>query len=67
MVAPAKALEIYKRELMSLFKALSSVDHFGQICSFSQARMNVVVSRGTERHPPIADPFILLPIYVIIS
>ena len=29
-------------------KALSSVDHFGQICSFSQACMDLDLSLGTE-------------------
>lgn len=50
-----------------VLKALSSVDHFGQICRFSQGRMNLDLSLGTECHPAVAGPFLLLPIYAIIS
>ena len=48
-------------------KALSSVDHFGQICSFSQACMDLDLSLGTELPSSDGWPFILLLVSVIIS
>lgn len=65
MVAPAKALEIYKRINVAL-EACSSVDHFGQICSFNQACMNLDIYIGELKAIQLwLVP--LLPVYVIIS
>lgn len=66
-MAPKRHCGNLQERINVVLKAFSSVDHFGQICSFSQAGMNLDVSLGTERHPAMAGPFILLPVDVIIS